>query len=120
MSNIAEPKFLIHQATHMFLSDPIFFQVTQMNKSIFIWIGKPDGKMGDLSVAVPPFGTQTSASATAIIGKDVSDQSKNLSRRLASKYKLQFYISLDITSQDDLLFVFVEKKLTELLKNILT
>ncbi|KAI8094754.1 hypothetical protein BDF21DRAFT_331764 [Thamnidium elegans] len=117
MSNTVEPKFLIHQATHMFLSDPIFFQVTQMNKSIFIWIGKPDGKLGDLSVAVPPFGTQTSASATAVIGKDVSDQSKNLS---PSKYKLQFYISLDITSQDDLLFVFVEKKLTELLKNILT
>ncbi|KAI9365248.1 hypothetical protein BD770DRAFT_313114 [Pilaira anomala] len=117
MSNIVEPKFLVHQATHLFLSDPIFFQVTQMNKSIFIWVGRPEGRMGDMSVAVPPFGTQTGASATTVMGKDVSDQSKNLS---PSKYKLQFFVSLDISSTDDLLFVFVEKKLTELLKNVLT
>jgi hypothetical protein len=37
----------------------------------------------------------------------------------AIKYKQQFYISLDLSSPDDLLFVFVEKKLMEMLKNIL-
>jgi hypothetical protein len=55
---ITEPSFLIHQATHLFLTDPIHFQLTQMNKSVFIWIGKADGKLGDLSAAVPPFGSQ--------------------------------------------------------------
>lgn len=55
-SSATEPKFLIHQATHLFLADPIHFQVTQMNKSAFIWIGKAEGKLGDMSVAVPPFG----------------------------------------------------------------
>ena len=53
-----EPTFLIHQATHMFLTDPIHFQVTQMNNSLFVWIGKSDGKLGDMSIAVPPLGTQ--------------------------------------------------------------
>ncbi|KAG2200459.1 hypothetical protein INT47_011439 [Mucor saturninus] len=119
MTDIVEPKFLVHQATHLFLTDPIFFQVTQMNNSIFVWIGKPDGKMGDMSVAVPAFASQTAASATTIMGTNVSEKSKNLARRLASKYKLQFYVSMDLSSPDDLLFVFVEKKLTELLKNVL-
>ncbi|KAI7876632.1 uncharacterized protein EV154DRAFT_429655 [Mucor mucedo] len=116
MTDIVEPKFLVHQATHLFLTDPIFFQVTQMNNSIFVWIGKPDGKMGDMSVAVPAFASQTTASATTIMGTNVSEKSKNLA---PSKYKLQFYVSMDLSSPDDLLFVFVEKKLTELLKNVL-
>lgn len=60
MAEIVEPKFLVHQATHLFLTDPIFFQITQMSKSVFVWIGKPDGKMGDMSVAVPAFATQVS------------------------------------------------------------
>lgn len=38
---------------------------------------------------------------------------------IAAKYKQQFYISFDLSSPDDMLFVFVEKKLTELLKNVL-
>lgn len=58
MTDIVEPKFLVHQATHLFLTDPIFFQVTQMNQSLFVWIGKADGKMGDMSVAVPAFASQ--------------------------------------------------------------
>ncbi|KAL9546609.1 hypothetical protein MBANPS3_006585 [Mucor bainieri] len=115
----AEPTFLIHQATHMFLADAIHFQVVQMNKSAFIWVGKAEGKLGDMSVAVPPFGAQTNASATTIINKGVSEHGRNLARRLAAKYKQQFYISFDLNSPDDMLFVFVEKKLTELLKNVL-
>lgn len=43
----------------------------------------------------------------------------NLSICIALKYKLQFYVSMDLTSPDELIFVFVEKKLTELLKNVL-
>lgn len=161
-SMTAEPKFLVHQATHLFMTDPIHFQVIQMNNSAFIWVGKADGKLGDMSVAVPPFGTlvrywiilwllpfanqsaleQRNASATTIINRGVSENGRDLARRLgksntycqnsrfinspavaiymtASKYKQQFYISFDLNSPDDMLFVFVEKKLTELLKNIL-
>ncbi|KAI8888049.1 hypothetical protein K501DRAFT_241144 [Backusella circina FSU 941] len=116
---LTEPSFLIHQATHSFVSEEIYFQVIQMNKSMFIWIGKESARLGDMSVAVPPFGNQTSASATTVLGKGVTEQSKNLARRLAMKYKQQFYISLDLSSPDDLLFVFVEKKLTDMLKNIM-
>jgi hypothetical protein len=53
-----EPKFLIHQATHLFMTEPIHFQVTQMDKSAIIWIGNSEGRFGDMSAAVPPFGSQ--------------------------------------------------------------
>ncbi|KAI8069075.1 uncharacterized protein B0P05DRAFT_551485 [Gilbertella persicaria] len=101
------------------MTEPIHFQVTQLDKTVIVWAGKTDGKLGDLSVAMPPFGSQTHAPATSIFSKDVSEQSRNLSRRLASKYKQQFYVSLDLSSSDDMLFVFVEKKLTEMLKKLL-
>ncbi|KAI8643470.1 hypothetical protein BD408DRAFT_385665 [Parasitella parasitica] len=114
-----EPEFLVHQATHLFLTDPIHFQVIQMNNSAFIWVGKADGKLGDMSVAVPPFGSHNHASATTIINKGVSEHGRNLARRLASKYKQQFFVSFDLSSPDDMLFVFVEKKLIELLKNVI-
>jgi hypothetical protein len=39
---------------------------------------------------------------------------------IAAKYNQQFYVNLDLNSPDDLLFVFVEKKLTDLLKNVMT
>ena len=50
-----EPEFKIYQETHMFMTEPIHFQVTVMRQSVFIWVGKEDGKLGDLSMAVPPF-----------------------------------------------------------------
>ncbi|KAI7902079.1 uncharacterized protein BX663DRAFT_531466 [Cokeromyces recurvatus] len=113
---VEEPNFLIHQATHLFLQEPIHFQIIQMNKAVFIWIGKADGGLGDMSVAIPPFGSNIQPSATTIFSKSTSEHSKNLA---PLKFKQQFYVSLDLSSPDDLLFVFVEKKLTETLKNVM-
>ena len=56
--SIVEPKFLTSQATHLFMTEPVFFQVVQMSSAVFVWIGKTEGKLGDFSVAVPPFGSQ--------------------------------------------------------------
>ncbi|KAI9485174.1 MAG: hypothetical protein EXX96DRAFT_362 [Benjaminiella poitrasii] len=114
-----EPQFLIHQATHSFLQESIHFQIIQMNKTVFVWIGKSEARLGDMSVAMPAFGSNMAPSATGIFSKSVSEQSRNLARRLASKYKQQIYVSLDLSSPDDLLFVFVEKKLMEILKNVM-
>ncbi|KAI8969165.1 hypothetical protein BDF20DRAFT_148092 [Mycotypha africana] len=115
----AEPTFLIHQATHQFVAEPIHFQVLQMNKSVFVWIGKDEAKLGDMSVAVPPFGNQSTAAATSIIVKGIAEQGKNLARSLALKYKQQFFVSLNLNNPDDMLILFIEKKLMELLKNIM-
>lgn len=49
----AEPRFLIHQATHMYLTDPIHFQIVQMDNSYFVWVGKQDATLNDLSIAMP-------------------------------------------------------------------
>ncbi|CEJ02621.1 hypothetical protein G6F70_003883 [Rhizopus microsporus] len=113
-----EPEFKIYQETHMFMTEPIHFQVTVMRQSVFIWVGKEDGKLGDLSMAVPPFASHTVASSTSLLGKSVSEESKNLARKLAKRYKQQFYVSFNLNQSDDMLFVFVEKKLMEILKTI--
>lgn len=48
-----EPAFKIHQNTELFSQKPIHFQVTEMNKSIMIWVGRPQDGLGDLSVSMP-------------------------------------------------------------------
>ncbi|CAO3622739.1 unnamed protein product [Cunninghamella blakesleeana] len=113
---MSESSFLIHQETYNFLTEPIYFQIIQMEKSNFIWIGKSSAKMGNLTMSVPAFGSQNVPSATNIMGHDIKDFSQNLARRLALKYKEQFFISLDLSSQDDMLNAFVEKKLNEFIK----
>ncbi|KAL0087868.1 hypothetical protein J3Q64DRAFT_1465536 [Phycomyces blakesleeanus] len=157
MTEEVEPRFLIHQATHLFVTEPVFFQLVQMNNSMLVWAGKKSGKLNDLSVAVPSFGNHTSPSATTILGQDVSESGRNMARRLATtmiinananiihtctyihtyiclcagdflmvpvvvalKYKQQFYVSLDTGSQDPMMNVFIEKKLTEMIKMVLT
>ncbi|KAL0074071.1 hypothetical protein F4703DRAFT_1370650 [Phycomyces blakesleeanus] len=120
MTEEVEPRFLIHQATHLFVTEPVFFQLVQMNNSMLVWAGKKSGKLNDLSVAVPSFGNHTSPSATTILGQDVSESGRNMARRLALKYKQQFYVSLDTGSQDPMMNVFIEKKLTEMIKMVLT
>lgn len=54
----SEPQFLIHQTSHVYVSETIYFQAIQMNKSMFVWVGKQQAKLNDLSVAMPAFGTQ--------------------------------------------------------------
>ncbi|KAI8059297.1 hypothetical protein BC940DRAFT_313963, partial [Gongronella butleri] len=119
-STMAEPQFLVHRATHMYMSEPVYFQITQMNKSQLIWVGQSAGKMGQLAVAMPALRSDDVPSATTVLGHDIMERSRNLARRLAIKYKEQFFVSLDLASQDELLFVFVEKKLQELIKSTMT
>ncbi|KAL1927121.1 hypothetical protein VTP01DRAFT_5084 [Rhizomucor pusillus] len=120
----SEPQFLIHQTSHVYVSETIYFQAIQMNKSLFVWVGKQQAKLNDLSVAMPAFGTQvtytSSPAATAVMGLDVSEASRNLARRLAAKYGQQFFVSLDLGNQDEMLLAFAEKKLQAFIKSILS
>ncbi|ORX44914.1 hypothetical protein DM01DRAFT_1328822 [Hesseltinella vesiculosa] len=116
---MTDAKFLIHRQTHMFMTDAIHFQITQMTDSNLVWVGRSAGKLGQMSVAVPSR-NETLPSATTILGSDVMEQSRNLARRLALKHKEQFFVSLDLASQDELLLVFVEKKLQEMIKVAMT
>ncbi|KAI9023791.1 hypothetical protein CLU79DRAFT_700955 [Phycomyces nitens] len=117
MTDEVEPRFLIHQATHLFVTEPVFFQLVQMNNSMLVWAGKKSGKLNELSVAVPSFGSHNSPSATTVLGQDVSELGRNLA---PLKYKQQFYVSLDSGSQDPMMNAFIEKKLTEMIKMALT
>lgn len=60
MAQDTDPRFLIHQTTQMYLGEPIHFQAVQMNKSVFVWAGKQQANMKDLSIAMPAFGSQVS------------------------------------------------------------
>lgn len=60
MAEDTDPRFLIHQTTQMYLGEPIHFQAVQMNKSVFVWVGKQQANMKDLSIAMPAFGSQVS------------------------------------------------------------
>ncbi|ORZ12681.1 hypothetical protein BCR42DRAFT_331224 [Absidia repens] len=113
---MAEPKFMIHQATHLFMTEPIYFQIVQMQGANVVWIGKQAGKMGDMAVAVPAFGSQNIPSATTVLGNDVKEYSRNIA---PLKYGEQFFVSLDISGQDDMLNVFVEKKLNDMVKTVI-
>ncbi|KAI9470431.1 hypothetical protein BDB00DRAFT_985357 [Zychaea mexicana] len=114
-----EPHFLIHQETQTYVSEPIHFQLVQMNKSMFVWVGKQQASMKDLSIAMPPIASQSIPSVTTVLGQDIAEQSRNLGRRLAAKYQQQFFISLDVGNQDDMLVAFVEKKLSAMIKRVL-
>ena len=76
---------------------------------------------------------------TTVLGQDISEQSRNIGRRLgnkgkehmeaymlkndiivASKYGMQFFVSLDIGNQDEMLIAFTEKKLSEFIKGLLS
>lgn len=91
-----------------------------MNKSLFVWVGKQQAKLNDLSVAMPAFGTQvtytvkrlgqeleaavlndyyenykSSPAATAVMGLDVSEASRNLARRLGKSARTFSRVCID-------------------------
>ncbi|KAF7722598.1 hypothetical protein EC973_002911 [Apophysomyces ossiformis] len=110
MADADQARFLVHQATHLFLTEPIHFQLLQMDKSMFVWVARLVVEKKKLAIPA----------ATTVLGRDVSERSKNMARRLAIKHKQQFYVSLDVGEQDDLLNAFVEKKLMEMVKTATT
>jgi len=48
-----EPQLKIHQFTELYSQKPIHFQITEMNKSFMIWVGRPQDGLADLSIAMP-------------------------------------------------------------------
>ncbi|CAO3694201.1 unnamed protein product [Umbelopsis ramanniana] len=114
-----EPQLKIHQFTELYSQKPIHFQITEMNKSFMIWVGRPQDGLADLSIAMPAMNKNTQPPASNLITQDMSDISVDLSRRLALRYGQQFIISINIPSDDQMMMAFVEKKITTLLKDII-
>lgn len=100
-----EPELKIHQFTELYSQKPIHFQITEMNKSFMIWVGRPQDGLGDLSIAMPAINKvsgcvflcvyclvydtyamtlrqNTQPPASNLITQDMSDVSVDLSRRL--------------------------------------
>ncbi|KAG0089016.1 hypothetical protein BGZ92_005415 [Podila epicladia] len=94
----AVPQFRIHQQTFMFMNQtPVYIQVTAMDQSYW------------------------PAISSTLLGKPIDETSANMAKRLATRFKRQFLINVDVPASVDnaMLLSFSERKLVDMLQTIL-
>ncbi|KAG9290303.1 hypothetical protein G9A89_007034 [Geosiphon pyriformis] len=120
-SEPATPRIKVFTETHLHFSIPIYFQITVLKESAFVWVSNHGNEvLQNLAVAMPPlpFGGITT-SATTILSKEVEETSKQLSQKLARKFKKQFFVSINLApSNDQAMLMFIEKKIFEFVKEV--
>ncbi|CAG8448766.1 2421_t:CDS:2, partial [Acaulospora colombiana] len=85
-SEPSTPAFKVYTCTHLFLNQPIHFQITTFEESAFVWVGAEGNEvLGNLAVAMPPPVSKNMSSATTIMTKNIDESSKNLGCRLDNK-----------------------------------
>ncbi|KAF9337490.1 hypothetical protein BG006_004517 [Podila minutissima] len=142
----AVPQFRIHQQTFMFMNQtPVYIQVIAMDQSYWVWVsssganplqidaqqggqgqgqsqsGPGSGVFGDLAMAMPAFRPGQPAISSTLLGKPIDETSANMAKRLATRFKRQFLINVDIPASVDnaMLLSFSERKLVDMLQTIL-
>ncbi|KAF9284802.1 hypothetical protein BGZ68_004384 [Mortierella alpina] len=137
----AMPQFKIHQETFMFMNQqPVYVQVTALDSSAWIWIsaganplmqqhqqfqGGPSaasaagGAFGDFAMAMPAFRPGQPAVSSTLLGNPIDETAAQMARRLATRFKRQFLVNVDIpaTSDNAMLLAFAERKLTDMLRD---
>ncbi|CAG8673386.1 2237_t:CDS:1, partial [Cetraspora pellucida] len=86
-SELSTPRFKVYSSTHLFLSQPLHFQVTSFEESAFIWVGVDGNEvLGNLAVAMPlPLnGSTLSTSSTTLLTKEIEETSKQLGQKLGN------------------------------------
>ncbi|KAI9011426.1 hypothetical protein BC832DRAFT_345892 [Gaertneriomyces semiglobifer] len=119
----------VYQTTEVHEETPLYFQITVMSSSVLVWVGssKPEshqasssevtGRLGGLSMAIPTKYDKTATSTQLI--PTASDTCERLAKRLASKHNMQFFVSMDIPSNDEGLVRVVEGRTAGLIKEAL-
>ncbi|GBB93473.1 hypothetical protein RclHR1_02180015 [Rhizophagus clarus] len=121
LSEVTTPRFQVHTYSHLFLSQQIYFQLTILQDSVFIWIGSEGNEiLGNLAIAMPSLlrnnGT-SSSSGTTVLANDVDETSKQLGQKLATKFNKQFIVSINLPpSTDQMMLSFAEKKVLAIIK----
>ncbi|CAJ0749670.1 15156_t:CDS:2 [Entrophospora sp. SA101] len=69
---------------------------------------------------MPPPTSSMPATATNALTNDIDELSKQFGKKLASKFKKQFFVSINLPSDntDNTILIFAEKKVLELIKEI--
>ncbi|KXS13916.1 hypothetical protein M427DRAFT_58168 [Gonapodya prolifera JEL478] len=125
-SNSSSPSIRTHQfADPLPLMDGLLYTlILELRGGFWVWSGT-GRNMGATSVAVKTRFDSLPA-ATSILGASLDDPSQRLARKLAARYSLQAFVSLDLPqpgqgaddgTMDDI-GVFAERKIVEHLKEV--
>ena len=107
---------IFHEFSVTIMDTVIFYHVTKLGRSLFIWIGGPDGIMNDLSYsATTPYDTGL-PSSTKLLGNSGETISTALAARLTSKLKKPVYVSINVITRDGTVSNEIEKHLMEEIK----
>ncbi|KAF8945178.1 hypothetical protein BGZ47_003139 [Haplosporangium gracile] len=135
-------KFKVFQETFMFMNQqPVHIQVIEMDNSQWVWIssaganpqqqqhalqggssagGAGTGAFGDLAMAMPAFRAGQTPVSSTLLGNPIDETAAGIARRLATKFKKQFLVNLDIPASVDnaMLLAYSERKLVDMLRVI--
>ncbi|KAG0001288.1 hypothetical protein BGZ80_008592 [Entomortierella chlamydospora] len=137
----AVPQLKIHQQTFKFMDlQPVYIQITEMDSSDWIWIsagaspllqqnalggagangGGGGGAFGDFAMSMPPFRPGQAAVSSTLLGNPLDETPASIARRLATKFKRQFFVNVDIQPGFDnaMLIAFAERKVLDMLQSI--
>ncbi|KFH64522.1 hypothetical protein MVEG_09255 [Podila verticillata NRRL 6337] len=137
----AVPQFKVHQQTFKFMNQtPVYIQVTAMDQSFWVWVsssganplqidaqqgqgatGPGSGVFGDLAMAMPAFRPGQPVISSTLLGKPIDETAANMAKRLATRFKRQFLVNVDVPATVDnaMLLSFSERKLVDMLQTIL-
>ncbi|KAG0196068.1 hypothetical protein BGX28_000173 [Mortierella sp. GBA30] len=76
------------------------------------------GSFGDFAMAMPSFRPGQPAVSSTLLGNPIDETAAHMARRLATRFKRQFLVNIDIpaTSDNAMLLAFAERKLIETLQ----
>ncbi|KAF9133256.1 hypothetical protein BGW39_010174 [Mortierella sp. 14UC] len=140
------PKFKVFQETFLFMNQqPVYIQVIDLDpQSQWVWIssaganplqqqqqdamqggegssgGAGTGAFGDLAMAMPAFRAGQTPVSSTLLGNPIDEAAASIARRLATKYKRQFLVNLDIPASVDnaMVLAFAERKVVDMLRII--
>ncbi|KAG0221901.1 hypothetical protein BGW41_006420 [Actinomortierella wolfii] len=135
-----QPKMKVHQETFTFMNQqPVYVQITEMEQSAWVWVSSAatilsqaqlmggaqeagsggSGAFGDFAIGMPAY-RSIQASSTTLLGNAMEDAAAGMARRLATRFKMQVLVNLDLPVHADngVLLAFAEKKVSEKLKAI--
>ncbi|KAK3848212.1 MAG: hypothetical protein J3R72DRAFT_430109 [Linnemannia gamsii] len=80
--------------------------------------GAGTGAFGDLAMAMPSFRAGQTPVSSTLLGNPIDETAASIARRLATKYKKQFLVNLDIPASVDnaMVLAYAERKLVDMLR----
>jgi len=77
--------------------NPVYYQVTNFGRCVYLWVGTREGRMGDLSMAaMTPADSSKLPTTTKIIGKVGDNTAETLAARLSKRLGKQVLLSLNL------------------------